>query len=236
MAAPLIGVTTYHREREGRPRFTLPDAYVEAVRDAGAIPVLLTPGEARARELLARLDGLVLSGGGDLDPRGFGGADHDSVYFVCGERDDFERDLVRTALSLETPMLAICRGLQLLNVALGGDIHVHLPDVVGEDVPHRESQDAPTRHGVRVAPGSRLAGQLGGDRLDEVASWHHQAVARLGEGLAPVAWAPDDTVEALELDGAPQVAAVQWHPELQIEAGSPQRRLFSWLVGLARGG
>ena len=111
--------------------------------------------------------------------------------------------------------------------------HVHLPDVVGQEVAHRESQDRHTHHDVRLAPGSHLAEVLGTLEV-QVASWHHQAVNRLGAGLESVAWAEDATVEGLELEGAPWLLAVQWHPELQLEAGSPQRRLFSALVERAK--
>lgn len=232
---PWIGVTTYHRELEGRPRFQLPSAYVDAVRRAGGLPVLLAPGEAGAAELLDRLDGLLFTGGGDLDPEHFGGERHPHTYFVCRERDGFELALMRAALERATPTLAVCRGTQVLNVAQGGALHAHVEDVVGRTVLHRASQSEPTGHPVRIEPGSRLAGLLGRAELEEVASWHHQAVSRLGRGLRAVAWAPDGTVEALELEGAPQLLAVQWHPELEEDARSPQAALFRALVERAAG-
>lgn len=232
---PLVGVTTYHRERDGRPRFTLPSAYVDAVRACGGIPVLLAPGDAAAAAILVeRLDAIVFSGGGDLDPTRFRGDSHASVYFVCPERDAFEAGLMEAALERRLPVLAICRGAQVLNTLLGGDLHPHLPDVVGERVRHRRSQEEAGSHPVRLDPGSRLAQILGADALHDVASWHHQAVRRLGRGLRAVGWAEDGTIEALELEGAPQVLAVQWHPELQLEDLSPQRRLFAALVEAAR--
>lgn len=234
MRRPLIGITTYHRERSGRERFHVPAAYVDGVRLAGGLPVLLPPGDPHPDEILASLDGLVLCGGGDIDPALFGGTrGHDAQYATCSERDGFELALVREALARRTPMLAICRGLQVLNVALGGDLHVHLPDVVGERVVHRLAQDRHTLHPVELEPGCTLAGILGAARL-EVASWHHQAIDRLGEGLRVVARAEDGTVEAVELPGRPEVLAVQWHPELQAaEPGSPQLRLFAALVAQA---
>jgi len=236
---PLIGVTTYHRERSGRERFQLPASYVDAVRQAGGLPVLLPPGDERPDEILDSLDGLVLCGGGDIDPGLFGGpSGHAAQYATCAERDGFELALVRDALRRRTPLLAICRGIQVLNVSLGGDLHVHLPDVVGDAVAHRLSQDRHTRHPVRVEAGSQLADVLGCGAL-EVASWHHQAIARLGAGLRTVAWAEDGTVEAVELPGRPELLAVQWHPELQVsEPGSPHRRLFEAVVAEAgrRGG
>jgi putative glutamine amidotransferase len=235
VSRPLIGVTTYHREIEERPRFYLPSAYVDAVRAGGGMPVLLTPGEERPAELLERLDGLVFSGGGDLDPAHFGGDAHPSSYFICEERDAFELQLMRAALERETPVLAICRGSQVLNVSLGGSLHAHLEDVVGDGILHRESQTCHCYHSVKLDPGSRLAAAMEATGFAEVASWHHQAVDRLGAGLRAVAWAPDGTVEGLELAEAPQLLAVQWHPELQIEPGSPQRRLFQAIVRMAAG-
>ncbi|HSJ98611.1 MAG TPA: gamma-glutamyl-gamma-aminobutyrate hydrolase family protein [Myxococcota bacterium] len=231
MRRPLIGITTYHRERSGRERYHVPAAYVDAVRLGGGLPVLLPPGDSRPDEILASLDGLVLCGGGDIDPGLFGGASgHEALYSTCAERDGFELALVRDALARRTPLLAICRGLQVLNVALGGDLHVHLPDVVGDRVAHRLSREQHNLHPVRIEPGCGLAGVLGAAEL-EVASWHHQAIDRLGEGLQAVAWAADGTVEAVELPGRPEVLAVQWHPELQAtEPGSPQRRLFEALA------
>jgi putative glutamine amidotransferase len=230
MSRPIVGLTTYHRDLEERPRFYLPSAYVDAVRVGGGIPVLLTPGEERPAELLERVDALVFSGGGDLDPAHFGGEAHPDSYFICQERDAFELQLMRAALERETPVLAICRGTQVLNVALGGSLHGHLEDVVGDTILHRESQTRHLHHPVKLDPQSRLAELFGTTELAEVASWHHQAVDRLGAGLRAVAWAPDGTVEALELADAPQLLAVQWHPELQIELGSCQRKLFEALV------
>lgn len=231
MRRPLIGVTTYHRERSGRERFHVPAAYVDAVRSGGGLPVLLPPGDPRPEEILASLDGLVLCGGGDVDPALFGGrTGHAAQYSTCAERDGFELALVRGALARRTPLLAICRGLQVLNVALGGDLHVHLPDVVGDRVSHRVSRDQHDLHPVRIEPDCTLAAVLDTTVLD-VASWHHQAIDRLGEGLRAVAWAADGTIEAVELPGRPEVLAVQWHPELQAgEPGSPQRRLFEALA------
>jgi putative glutamine amidotransferase len=233
VSRPLIGITTYHRENVGRSRFTLPSAYVDALRAADGLAVLLTPGEAEPEELLARLDGLVLSGGGDLDPASYGAVSHERIYSVSQERDAFEIALLRGALARGLPTLAICRGMQILNVALGGELHPHLPDLVGEEVSHRSSQTEAASHPVRVDPGSRLAGRLGAGELPAVPSWHHQAVSRLGAGLRVVAWAPDDVIEAVELPGEEQLVAVQWHPELA-GAEAHGRGLFEALVARAR--
>lgn len=234
MRRPLVGITTYHRDGSDRPRFSLPSSYVDAVRVAGGVPVLLPPGEETGEDLLDELGALVLAGGGDIHPERFGAERHELSYSVCTERDEFEFALARAALARELPTLAICRGLQVLNVALGGELHIHLPDAVGEQVPHRESQQRHTHHPVRLDPGSHLARVYGVTEL-EVPSWHHQGVSRLGRGLRACAWAGDETVEALELPEAPWLLAVQWHPELAIEAGSPHRRVFEALIALARG-
>ena len=230
MSRRWIGVTSYRRDREGRERFTLPAAYVDAVRAVGGVAVLLLPGEAAPEALLSRLDGLVFSGGGDLDPQFSGAALHGTVYGTCAERDEFELALARAAIAKGTPTLAICRGLQIVNVARGGTLYGHLPDIVGESVPHRASQLEPAAHPVRLSPGSALAGALGSDQLASVQSWHHQAIDRLGEGLSPIAWAEDQVIEAVELAGAPALVAVQWHPELDMAPGAHGRRLFELLL------
>jgi putative glutamine amidotransferase len=233
VSRPLIGITTYHRETAGRSRFALPSAYVDALREAHGHAVLLTPGEAEPDALLERLDGLVLSGGGDLDPSSYGSDVHARTYAVSPERDAFELGLLRGALERGLPTLAICRGMQILNVALGGNLHVHLPDVVGETISHRASQTEAAAHPVRLASGSRLAERLGSAEVSSVPSWHHQALDRLGAGLRPVAWAPDDVIEAVELDRETQLVAVQWHPELA-GAAPAGRGLFEALVKRAR--
>ena len=235
MRRAVIGITTYHRDGDDRPRYAVPASYVDAVRVCGGRPVLLPPGDADPSDVLHGLDGVVLCGGGDIDPALFGGpTGHDAQYSTCAERDAFEMALVKECLTRGVPTLAICRGLQVLNVACGGDLHVHLPDVVGESVPHRVSRERHTHHPVHIAPDSRLAALLGPAELS-VASWHHQAIDRLGDGLRAVAWADDGTVEAVETDAAPELWAVQWHPELQIdEPDGRQRRLFEVVVERAR--
>lgn len=232
---PRIGITTYHRSGEDRLAFSLPSAYVDAVRVADGIPLLLPPGEDRPEELLEGLDGVVFGGGGDLDPSLFGGEVHGSNYFVDAERDAFELTLLAAALERRLPTLAICRGLQVVNVLRGGGLHAHLPDVVGEEIDHRESQQRHTHHAVRLAPDSRLAKVYAAESFF-VASWHHQAVDRIGRGLRAVAWAEDGTVEALEDPSAPWLLAVQWHPELELEPDSPDRRLLGAFIEMARGG
>ena len=230
---PIIGITAYGRETGPRGvQFSLPTAYVDAVRLGGGLPVLLAPGESDPGAVFEAVDAVVFAGGGDIDPQRTGGG-HDTNYAVDGERDRFELGLLAEALEREAPVLAICRGLQLLNVARGGTLHAHLPDVFGDTVAHRVPPLDPVRHDVRLEVGAGLGRIFEAGEL-EIASWHHQAVDRLGEGLRPAAFAPDGVIEALELEGAPFVLAVQWHPELQADAGSPQLGLFRALVELAR--
>jgi putative glutamine amidotransferase len=231
---PRLGITTYRREHDGqRERFRIPSAYVNALRVVGGLPLLLPPGEDRPEELLDSIQGLVLCGGGDMHPTLFGGDPHPEQFSVCPERDAFDLTLTRAALARRMPLLAICRGMQVLNVALGGDLHVHLPDAVGDQVLHRISEDEATTHKVRIEPDSHLARVYGAAELT-VTSWHHQGIARLGHGLRPIAWAEDGTVEALELPGRPEVLAVQWHPEMELDGSSRERRLFAEFAQRAR--
>ena len=148
---------------------------------------------------------------------------------VDEERDRTEIDLAARALATEMPILAICRGAQVLNIALGGTLHAHLPDVVGESVAHRMPPRQPTTHVITVSTGSRLAGILG-DTTFDAASWHHQAIDRVAPLLDVVGQAPDGTVEAVEMRDHPWFVAVQWHPELTAATDAIQQRLFDALA------
>ena len=227
---PLIGLTTYHRN--GDHKFDLPAEYVDAVRRAGGIPVLVPPGESRWDDVLRRLDAVILTGGGDISPDAYGGRDHPMLYMVDDERDASEISLARRAVDSGLPTLGICRGTQVLNVALGGTQVEHLPDVVGEDVAHRTPPRDPINHAVTVEPASRLAEAVGEVHF-ECASWHHQALKDVAPGLKVVAHAPDGTIEAVELPGHPWLVAVQWHPELTAGNDPIQQRLFEALVEVA---
>jgi putative glutamine amidotransferase len=226
----LIGITTYARD-EGN-KITLPAQYIDAVRRAGACVLLLPPGEPHLSTVLARLDGLIIAGGGDIDPARYGGRSHDTVYMVDHERDEMELSLARRVIDCELPTLCICRGSQILNVALGGSLHVHLPDVVGERVPHRAPPRQPTPHPVEVDPQSRLAELLGPIDRDPM-SWHHQAIDRLATGLRVVAHAADGVIEAIEYPDHPWLIGVQWHPEITAADDPAQQRLFDGLVRAA---
>ena len=231
MKPPLIGLTTYPAG-QGYGYHT-PVDYVHAVLRAGGAPVLLPPvGESAIDSWLAALDGVVLIGGGDIAPALFDGGAHPTIYNLSAERDDTETVLARSLLARKLPTLAICRGLQILNTVLGGTLHLHLPDVVGEAVAHRVPPRDPTLHSVRVAGDSCLAGLLGSTLISSK-SWHHQAIDRAGQGVRAVAWAEDGVIEAIEIDDAPQVIAVQWHPELSAADDSSQQALFDALIRMS---
>jgi putative glutamine amidotransferase len=224
---PLIGISAY--DFTGKPEgYYLPRSYVDGVRAAGGRPLILPPGKEHAEHLLEIVDGLILSGGGDVNPSRYGGAAHESIYHVSPDRDEFEIRLVELALERDFPMLCICRGLQVLNVALGGDLHAHLPDAVGDRISHRDPERNPTRHAASVEPRSRLAEVLGVTSLS-VTSRHHQGARRLGRDLRAVAWAEDGVIEGLEHESHRFCVAVQWHPEMSLD-DPVQGRLFAALV------
>jgi putative glutamine amidotransferase len=225
--APVIGITTYGRDEKGR--YTLPSEYVAAVQRAGAVPVLIPPVPEHAARYLELVDGLVLAGGGDLDPAHYGGSAHETLYSVDAQRDALELELARRLVARSQPTLAICRGLQVLNVALGGTLIEHLPAVVGEQVLHRAPPREPTPHAVAIAPGSRLAAIAGTTECAPM-SWHHQAIRTLAPGFTVVAKAPDGTIEAVESSKHPWLIGVQWHPELTADKDPTQQRLFDALV------
>lgn len=225
--APRIGITTYGRNAKGE--FTLPAEYVDCVRRAGGLALTLTPGEPHPADWLALLDGIVLTGGGDLGHALWGGEGHPTVYGVDDERDRTELALARLVLQSDLPSLWICRGLQLLNIVRGGTLHEHLPDAVGTQLAHSLPPRETVPHPVHIEEGSRLAITLGTSEVVGV-SWHHQAAADLGAGLRAVAHAPDGVIEAVELEGHPWLEAVQWHPELSAATDPVQQRLFDALT------
>lgn len=240
MAKPLIAIAAY-RLNPGRVAMwgetaavALPATYVEALARAGGHPVLLSaldPGPAS--ELLEPFDALVLAGGGDIDPATYGQETHAKVYGVDPNRDRMEMDLLAEAMRTHKPALCICRGMQVANVALGGTLTQHLPEVpdMGE---HGVPLGGGTVHEIRVAEGSRLADALGA-AVAMATCHHHQGVDRLGEGLVASGWSADGLVEGLELadHGEPWLLGVQWHPE-ETAAGDPaQQALFGALVSEA---
>ena len=231
----LIGVTTYGRNEDGR--FELPGDYIDAVRRAGGMPVLLTPGEAQRDALFERLDGLVLTGGGDVAPAQYGSPGHATIYMVDPERDASELYLAKRAVDAQLPTLAICRGLQIVNVAYGGTLHENVPDAYGDSVLHRAPPRRPTPHRIRVSADSRLAA-VTRDTEFTCQSWHHQAVKNLAPEFVVSAQADDGLIEAIESPRYPRLVCVQWHPELTAAEDPIQQRLFEQLVVFAqqRGG
>lgn len=234
---PLIGVSTSITVGAHPERAYVNSTYLHAVQQAGGVPVPLPPqlSAASLQRLGAELSGLLLTGGGDLDPALFHEAPHATLSDVAPARDTLETSALHLALHRGLPILAVCRGIQVLNVALGGSLYQDVGTDPGTQILHsqKEPRDQPT-HKVKVTPGSRLAETLGTDEL-EVNSMHHQAIKGLGHGLAAVAWAPDQIVEGAELgDPARFVLGVQWHPEELVGHSEPARRLFAALVAAAR--
>jgi putative glutamine amidotransferase len=215
VSTPLVGITTYAERDVAWGAWTLeaalvPLSYVSAVEQAGARALLVPPSEGAVEETLDALDGLVLSGGNDLDPRLYGAEPHPETTGVVEERDRGELALLEGALSRDMPVLAVCRGSQVLNVLRGGDLVQHLPDVVGHER-HKHEPGSFADHGVELEQGSRLASILG--ERAPVKSHHHQGYGRLGDGLRVVARAEDGTPEALEDPGRRFALGVLWHPE-----------------------
>ena len=227
MARPLIGITTYvepaswgHWHVEAA---LVPYDYVRAVERAGGRAVLVPPDDEGIEEILDALDGLVFSGGNDMSPESYGAEADPATNGTNPARDRGELALLTAALERDLPVLAICRGVEVLNVVRGGDLVQHLPDVVGHEE-HRAVVGEFSEHAVRVDPSSRL-----GEVRGSVMSHHHQGLGRIGDGLREVAWAEDGIVEAVEDPEKPFLVGVLWHPE----AGEDQR-LFEQLVEAAR--
>jgi putative glutamine amidotransferase len=187
-----------------------PLAYVSAIERAGGRALLVHPTETGVEETLDALDGLILSGGEDLHPEAYGADPHPETQNTRPDRDRAELALLEGALQRDMPVLAICRGSQVLNVGLGGDLVQHLPEVVGSER-HKHTPGEFADHDVDLQQGSRLA-ELLGERAP-VKSHHHQGYGRLGAGLEPVAWAEDGTIEALEDPSKRFALGVLWHPE-----------------------
>ncbi|MBV9838920.1 MAG: gamma-glutamyl-gamma-aminobutyrate hydrolase family protein [Solirubrobacterales bacterium] len=242
---PLIAVTTSEVRRSGtvtptpqgeppQREMALGLRYLQALEAAGAIPVVIPPlAIERIEPLLSRIDGVCLSGGPDLDPEGYGERRHPLTGPTEADLDAFELALARAADARELPILAVCRGLQVLNVARGGTLHQHLPDLVGDRIAHRQQQRSsdPT-HWVSIDPSSQLAAILSRNRA-KVNSFHHQAVATIGRGLVASSHASDGTIESLEALDRGFVLGVQWHAECLVNRRE-QAALFRSFVEAAR--
>jgi gamma-glutamyl-gamma-aminobutyrate hydrolase PuuD len=232
-APPRIALSTYREPAAwgvwNQPADLLPTRYTDSVRAAGGVALLLPPGAAHpSRDAVAALHeihGLVLAGGADVDPARYHADRDPHTGSPRPDRDEWEIVLAREALQRGLPLLAICRGMQVLNVTLGGDLVQHLPDLLGSDR-HCPVVGEHGRHSVKFAAGSRVGTMFGS--ATTVATYHHQAINRVGADLVPTGWATDGTVEALEHTRADWVVAVQWHPEVHDGAA-----LFNGFVSAA---
>ncbi len=228
---PIIGITSYAQPaRWGAwelPAALVPFHYVESVERAGGRALVVPPSTEAVDETLDVLDGVIFSGGIDVDPATYGAGRHEKTDPAQEHRDAGELALLERALARDIPTLAICRGFQLLNVVRGGDLIQHLPESVGHEG-HREVLGTFSEHPVDVKDGTRLA-EILGERHDGVQSSHHQGVGRVGEGLVETAWAEDGSLEGLEDPERRFAVGVLWHPEMEED-----KRLFEALVGEAR--
>lgn len=229
---PVVGITSYAEERVRwgvweEAAALVPLAYVRAIERAGGRPLVVPPSEDAIEETLGVLDGILFSGGSDLDPGLYGAEPHDETTEVREDRDRAEMALLTAALARDMPVLAVCRGSQVLNVALGGDLDQHLPDRLGGSDVHRPVKGEWADHEVRLEPESRVGGLLG--ERTPVKSHHHQGFGKIGDGLRETGWADDGTIEALEDPSRRFTVGVLWHPE-----EGEDMALFEGLVEEAR--
>jgi gamma-glutamyl-gamma-aminobutyrate hydrolase PuuD len=231
VARPVVGITTYvtdaHWSYWRLEAALIPSDYVRAVERAGGRPLLVPPSADGVEETVDVLDGLILTGGSDLDPELYGADAHPETFGVHRLRDDAELALLRAALERDLPVLGICRGIQVLNVALGGDLHQHVPELVGHDGHKNDPPGQFLEHAVEIGAGTRLAALLG--ERATVMSHHHQGIGRLAAGLVEAARAEEGLVEAVEAPERRFAVGVLWHPEAGEDA-----RLFDGFVAEAR--
>lgn len=228
MPRPRIGLNCDLADERARLNLS----YLHAVALAGGAPLLLAPTEsASLDELLAVLDGVVLTGGRDYDPKTYGQEPHPATRLIDPRRERFDRDLAGRLLRSDLPTLGICGGMQLLNIAAGGDLHQHIPDALPNALTHTRRSARDSYHKVAIEPHSLLRRLLGREEL-EVNSSHHQAVRRVGEGFRVVARSPDGVAEAIEWPGRSFLLGVQWHPERMAERAE-HLALFKGLVEAA---
>lgn len=236
--APIIGVTSNFNPPSQGPfgEITVGESYIQAVLRAGGVPVVIPVGlsDEDLQSLVMRLDGVLFTGGSDIDPQRFQGRPHPRVYGIDPRRDALELRLVQIAAEDGTPFLGICRGIQVINVALGGTLFTDIADQAPQPLKHDQYPDIPRdfrAHPVALAPDSRLAHILGGSSF-EVNSLHHQGLEQVAPALRAVGYAPDRLVEAVELFEHPFGLGVQWHPEW-LQNDAPQRELFRAFVQAA---
>lgn len=231
---PLIGITGgLTRNKSGALVCEVGQAYITAIQKAGAVPMMIPVGlnKNSLTALLDRVDGLLFTGGGDIDPQRFNGEPHPKVYGISPERDALEFVLIEKALASGKPLLAICRGIQVLNTARGGGLYTHIQDQVEQSLKHDWFPKFPRdklAHTVSLICNSRLQGIFGETDI-QVNSLHHQGISRVGQGLKATAFAPDGLVEGLEVEGADFALGVQWHPECLPEDAGMQK-LFTAFV------
>lgn len=236
---PIIGLTTYgFREKHNAStyyehHYAVPKEYVDAITRAGGIPLLIPANKNDWQTLWSVLDGIVVTGGTDVDPRFYDGVvDNPHIHADDVERDDTEIELIRHAVAAnDKPVLCVCRGLQVLNVALGGTLHAHIPEIREQDI-HRNHDGLWTTHDCYIDPESDLARIMGAE-IVHTYSGHHQALDQVAECLQVVATAPDGLIEAVMLPTHPWLAGVQWHPEKSAADDPTQQRLFDELVRIA---
>ena len=240
MSKPVIGITTagtsetYVTSKHYDAFYSVPAPYVESVRRAGGIPLLIPPGDNDWDTTLQLFDGVIVTGGTDIDPVEYNGNNENpSLLPANQERDHAELSLVRHLIEeKETPLLCICRGLQVLNVAAGGTLHEHILDVRETDI-HRNAEGLWQLQDVEVDRDSLVAQAMGTTQI-KTSSGHHQAIKDVGEGLRVVGSASDGIIEAVEMPDHPWLIAVQWHPEVTAMEDDSQQAIFDALVEKAR--
>jgi putative glutamine amidotransferase len=239
MNQPLIGLTTFrHRSKTGLSQISVTEAYVQALIGAGAAPLLIPLGlpDTIIQTIFSRLDGILFTGGGDVHPENYQGQEHPLLDEVDTDRDRIEIELIHSAWRSNLPFLGICRGLQVINVALGGTLYEDILDQRPASQRHQYWPEKPRNylaHSVEIEPNSNLAKILGVDH-PPVNSFHHQGIRNLAPILQASAYAPDGIIEAVELPGHPFGIAVQWHPEWLVMGDSPMRKLFQAFVAAAQ--
>ena len=227
MIKPLIALTSYPRNETDR--FDMPARYIESLQRAGSVAVIVTPVSSSIDSIIDNFDGFVLTGGGDVNPTHYAGKQHETIYGVNAERDQFELNLAKRLAQRSVPTMAICRGLQVLNVALGGTLVEHIPDDYGQTVIHRSDDFDSEIHTVYLNRASKLAEAMGCTEF-ECASFHHQSIRDIAPGFSICATAADGVIEAVESANHPNIMAIQWHPEFTADNDPLQQGLFDTFV------
>lgn len=231
MAKPLIGITTYNTKNPyGRDIAAVQHTYIRAVVQAGGVPILIPAilPEDELNELYTHLGGILFSGGGDISLKYFDGEEHPSIHEVDEARDITEISLLRQSVQYEKPFLAICRGMQVMNVALGGTLHTHIPDQIPNSLKHNNEEFTLLSHPVNIDEESRMA-EIFGETLLQVNSLHHQGLKDIASNLRIVGHAPDGVIEAVEIPDHPYAIGVQWHPEWLTDQAVMQRLFKSFV-------